>query len=66
MKSIEEIAIQIKLRNIKKMLIIDFLRMNADNKLKLKNKIKDVFQEYGLQYKIMGFSNMDLFEIIVF
>ncbi|MFM1533835.1 ribonuclease E/G, partial [Helcococcus ovis] len=65
-KSIEEIAIQIKLRKIKKMIIIDFLRMNLKNKKALINNVKNIFEQYNIKHKIMGFSNMDLFEIIVF
>lgn len=63
---IEEIAIQIKLRNIKKMLIIDFLRMNIRNKKTLLKEIFNIFNKYNLKFKILGYSNLDFVEIIVF
>lgn len=63
---VEEIAIQIKLRNIKKMLIIDFLRMNIRNKKTLLKEIFNIFNKYNLKFKILGYSNLDFVEIIVF
>lgn len=63
---IEEIAIQIKLRNIKKMLIIDFLRMNISDKKILLKGIDNIFNKYNLKFKILGYSNLDFVEIIIF
>lgn len=63
---IEEIAIQIKLRNIKKMLIIDFLRMNTHDKNILLKELDKIFVKYNLKFKILGYSNLDFVEIIIF
>lgn len=64
--SLEEIAIQISLRNIKKMLIIDFIRLSKSDKKILINNLVSVFNKYNIKHKIMGFSNMDFLEIILF
>lgn len=64
--AIKEIAIQLSLRNIKKMVMIDFLRMNNENKKKLVEKFSLTLKEYNIKHKIMGYSNMGLLEIIVF
>ena len=63
---IEEIAIQIKLRQIKKMLIIDFLRMDKKNQKILLKDIDKKFKSYDLKFKIMGYSNLGFVEIIIF
>lgn len=63
---LEEIAIQIKLRKIKKMLIIDFLRMNNKNKNILIENVEKVFNDYKIKYKILGYSNLDFLELIIF
>ena len=63
---IKEIAIQIKLRNIKKMLIIDFLRMNYSDKKILLKELDKIFSQYNLKFKILGYSNLDFVEIIIF
>lgn len=64
--SLEEIAVQISLRNLKKMMIIDFLRMENKNKKIFLNKLIEVFEYYNLKYKIMGFSNMGFLELIIY
>ena len=66
LKALKEIAIQISLRKIKKMLIIDFLRMNKENRTLLVNELKKVFGEYKIKNKIQGFSNMGFLEIVLF
>lgn len=63
---IEEIVIQISLRNIKKMVLIDFIRVNNRNKEKIIDKLKQKFEEYNIKAKILGFSRLELLEIIVF
>ena len=66
LKALKEIAIQISLRKIKKMLIIDFLRMNKENRTLLVNELKKTFGEYKIKNKIQGFSNMGFLEIVLF
>lgn len=66
LESIEEIAIQINLRNIKKMLIIDFIRMNHNEEKILITKMISILRDYKLKFKILGFTKMGLFEMIVF
>lgn len=66
LNSLEEICIQISLRNIKKMVIIDFIRMNDEENEKLIKEFKQISRQYGLKIKFMGFSNMNFYEIIVF
>lgn len=63
---IEEIAIQIKLRQIKKMLIIDFLRMDKKNQKKLLEDIYKKFKSYDIKFKLLGYSNLGFVEIIIF
>lgn len=65
-KAIEEIAIQLKLREIKKMIIIDFIRLNNENKQKIIDELKSKFIEYNIKHKIMGYSNLELLEIIIY
>lgn len=63
---IEEIVIQISLRRIKKMIIIDFIRMNNKNKVELIEKFKEKLDKYNIEYKIVGYSGLELLEMIVF
>ncbi|MDO4779206.1 MAG: ribonuclease E/G [Tissierellia bacterium] len=64
---LEEICIQIKLRNIKKMVMIDFIRMkDEENKFNIIGNFKNISKKYGLKIKFLGFSNLGLYEIIVF
>lgn len=63
---IAEIAIQIKLRQIKKMLIIDFLRMDKKNQKKLLEDIYKKFKSYDIKFKLLGYSNLGFVEIIIF
>lgn len=65
-ESIEEIALQINLRKIKKMIIIDFIRMKDSEEKKLISKIISIFKKYNLRFNILGFTKMGLFEMIIF
>lgn len=64
--AIKEIAVQLSLRNIKKMVLVDFIRVNNSNKKILIEKFSSKLNELNIKHKIMGFSNMGLLEIIVF
>lgn len=66
LKVIEEIAIQISLRNIKKMLIIDFIRVNKTNKELIIQKLREQLVEYNIKANILGFSRLGLLEIVVY
>lgn len=63
---IEEIAIQISLRQIKKMVLIDFIRVNNKNKNQIIEMLKLHFEKYKIQYKIFGFTRMGLLELVVY
>lgn len=64
--ALEEIAIQLGVRNIKKMVIIDFLRINEDMKKNFLKNISEVFKSYNLKFKLLGYSNLNFVEIIMF
>lgn len=63
---LEELVIQLLLRNIKKMVIIDFIRMNKNDNKILIDKLKFIFDQYDIKYKILGFTKLGFLEILVF
>lgn len=63
--SINEIAIQLSLRKIKKMVIIDFIRMNINENKHIIKRLEEAFIENKINAKILGFRNMGLLEIII-
>ena len=48
------------------MLIIDFLRMNDKDKEKLESIFKRKLKEYNISSKIFGFTQMGVFELIIY
>lgn len=64
--SCNEIARLISIKNIKKMIVIDFLRMNfREDRYKVEKNLNDALKKYKLRFKSFGFTKMGLFEIIV-
>ncbi|NLW53045.1 MAG: hypothetical protein GXY87_06775 [Tissierellia bacterium] len=62
----DEIARLISIKNIKKMIVIDFLRMNfRDNRYRVEKSMNEALKKYKVKFKIFGFTKMGLFEIIV-
>lgn len=66
MDVLDDLARLISIRNIKKMIIIDFLRMdNNSYKIELLRVFKDKLKKYNVKSHIFGFTKMGLFEMIV-
>ncbi|MGF0040353.1 ribonuclease E/G [Peptoniphilaceae bacterium SGI.131] len=64
--ALEEICAAIRVREMKKMLLIDFIRMDEAGKILLEENFKNLLDKYRISYKIFGFSNMGLYELIIY
>lgn len=66
MSCIDDICRLLSIKNIKKMVVIDFLRMKDESdQREIEEKMKLSLNKYNLKSQIFGFTNMGLFEIII-
>ncbi len=63
--SIDTICQAFRLLDIKKMVIIDFIRMNEYNRRTIKKLMEEGLKDYKIDAQVLGFSKMGLFELIV-
>lgn len=62
---VDTICQALRLLEIKKMVVIDFIRMNEYNRRTIKKMMEDALDRYGIEARVLGFSKMGLFELIV-
>ncbi|MDO5027308.1 MAG: ribonuclease E/G [Tissierellia bacterium] len=63
---LDDLARLISVKNLKKMLVIDFIRMTTnEEKLTLISEFKRKLSKYKVKYQIFGFTKMGLFEMII-
>lgn len=63
---LDDLARLIAIKNIKKMLIIDFIRMtDKKDKLSLISEFEGKLEKYKVKSQILGFTKMGLFEMII-
>lgn len=66
MEVLDDLARIIAIKNIKKMVVIDFLRMNdKDEQKEVFYSFRDQLIKYNVKSQILGFTKMGLFEMIV-
>lgn len=62
----ESIAINLSLREIRKMVVIDFINLkNLEERNNIEKYFIEMLKTYGIRYKIYGFTKMGLFELVV-
>lgn len=65
-KVLDDLARVISIKNIKKMIIIDFIRMDhKSHKNELFTRFKEKLEKYNVKSQLLGFTKMGLFEMIV-